>query len=94
MENQHETTHVVIEPRQQISQMAEHSNVPVSIRKNCERYKHNITNILSVLDELQEKQREESPKNTDRSTEVENTMKALAERNIKMVAEVDSLTWA
>ena len=58
---------------------------------NCEVYKHQIANIMTLINEIKAKQEEESQRAVFKSTNLEITIKTLSEQNNKMAGEIEQL---
>jgi hypothetical protein len=58
---------------------------------NCEVYKHQIANIMTLINEIKAKQEEESQRAVFKSTNLEITIKKLSEQNNKMAGEIEQL---
>ena len=58
---------------------------------NCEVYKHQIANIMTLINEIKAKQEEESQRTVFKSTNLEITIKTLSEQNNKMAGEIEQL---
>ena len=56
---------------------------------NCEVYKHQIANIMTLINEIKAKQEEESQRAVFKSTNLEITIKTLSEQNNKMAGEIE-----
>jgi hypothetical protein len=56
---------------------------------NCEVYKHQIANIMTLINEIKAKQEEESQRAVFKSTNLEITIKTLSEQNNKMAGELE-----
>ena len=62
-----------------------------SVCGNCEVYKHQIANIMTLINEIKAKQEEESQRAVFKSTNLEITIKTLSEQNNKMAGEIERL---
>jgi hypothetical protein len=63
----------------------------LSMCGNCEVYKHQIANIMTLINEIKAKQKEESQRAVFKSTNLEITIKKLSEQNNKMAGEIEQL---
>ena len=62
-----------------------------SVCGNCEEYKHQIANIMTLVTEIKTKQQEESQWEVSDATKFEITVKKLSAQNNKMAAKIELL---
>ena len=85
------TTHVDDASQQQQDAKLQHVDENHSVCGNCEEYKHQIANIMTLVAEIKAKQQEESQRAVSDATKFEITIKTLSAQNNKMAAEIELL---
>ena len=84
-------THVDDASQQQQDPKLQHVDENHSVCGNCEEYKHQIANIMTLVAEIKSKQQEESQRAISNSAKLEITIKTLSAQNNKMAAEIELL---
>ena len=76
---------------QQQDPKLQHVDENHSVCGNCEEYRHQIANIMTLVAEIKSKQQEESQRAISDSAKLEITIKTLSAQNNKMAAEIELL---
>ena len=77
--------------QQQQDPKLQHVDENHSVCGNCEEYRHQIANIMTLVAEIKSKQQEESQRAISDSAKLEITIKTLSAQNNKMAAELELL---